>query len=118
MVVLVPVPVVVVPPGERVSVHVPEAGKPDKTTLPVGTEQVGWVTVPTVGMAGVTGAVFMITFEEAGDTHPFEFATVKWYVPAARPVTVVNEPVPVVIIKSGYRVKVQVPGTGNPVSST
>ena len=41
MVVLVPVPVVVVPPGIRVSVHVPEAGNPDKTTLPVDIWQVG-----------------------------------------------------------------------------
>ena len=41
IVVLVPVPVVVVPPGERVSVHVPEAGKPERTTLPVATEHVG-----------------------------------------------------------------------------
>ncbi len=40
-VVLVPVPVVVVPPGERVSVHVPEEGNPERTTLPVATEQVG-----------------------------------------------------------------------------
>lgn len=40
-VVLVPVPVVVIPPGERVSVQVPINGNPDKTTLPVGTEQVG-----------------------------------------------------------------------------
>jgi hypothetical protein len=77
MVVLVPVPVVVVPPGIRLSVHVPEAGKPDKTTLPVSTVQVGSVTVPTVGMAGVTGAGLMTTFEEDGDTHPFEFVTVK-----------------------------------------
>jgi hypothetical protein len=35
MVVLVPVPVVIVPPGEQVSVHVPVAGNPDKITLPV-----------------------------------------------------------------------------------
>ena len=49
MVVLVPVPVVVVPPGERVNVHVPEEGSPLSTTLPVDTKQVGWVMVPTVG---------------------------------------------------------------------
>ena len=55
MVVLVPVPVVVVPPGERVSVHVPEAGKPERTTLPVATEQVGCVIEPTVGAEGVSG---------------------------------------------------------------
>jgi len=41
MVVVVPVPVLVVPPGVRVKVHVPVAGKPFKTTLPVATEQVG-----------------------------------------------------------------------------
>ena len=44
---------VVVPPGDLVSVHVPVAGKPDKTTLPVATLQVGWVIVPTVGAVGV-----------------------------------------------------------------
>jgi hypothetical protein len=37
----VPVPVVITLPGERVSVHVPEAGKPFNTTLPEVTEQVG-----------------------------------------------------------------------------
>ena len=41
IVVLVPVPVVVVPPGVRVSVHVPVEGKPFSTTLPVGSEHVG-----------------------------------------------------------------------------
>ena len=55
IVVLVPVPVVVVPPGERVSVHVPEDGNPESTTLPVATEQVGCVMVPTVGAVGVAG---------------------------------------------------------------
>ena len=40
-VVLVPVPVVVVPPGVRVSVHVPLEGKPLNTTLPVDTKHVG-----------------------------------------------------------------------------
>ena len=41
IVVLVPVPAVVVPPGDLVKVQVPEAGKPFKTTLPVATVQVG-----------------------------------------------------------------------------
>ena len=41
IVVLVPVPVVVVPPGVRVNVHVPEEGKPLKTTLPVRIVHVG-----------------------------------------------------------------------------
>jgi hypothetical protein len=41
IVVVVPVPVVVVPPGVLVTVHVPEAGKLFKITLPVATLQVG-----------------------------------------------------------------------------
>ena len=49
MVVLVPVPVEVVPPGVLVKVQVPVAGKPFKTTLPVATAHVGCVMLPTVG---------------------------------------------------------------------
>ena len=41
MVVLVPDPVVVVPPGVLVKVQVPVAGKPLNITLPVPTLQVG-----------------------------------------------------------------------------
>jgi hypothetical protein len=41
MVELVPVPVEVTAPGERVKVQVPVAGNPDKTTLPVEMSQVG-----------------------------------------------------------------------------
>ncbi len=41
MVKLVPVPVVVTDPGERVKVHVPDEGNPFNTTLPVATEHVG-----------------------------------------------------------------------------
>jgi hypothetical protein len=41
IVVLVPVPVVVVPPGDLVKVQVPEAGKPFNATLPVAIAQVG-----------------------------------------------------------------------------
>ena len=53
MVLLIPVPVVVVPPGVLVIVQVPVAGKPFNTTLPVASAQVGWVMVPTVGAVGV-----------------------------------------------------------------
>ena len=41
IVVLVPVPVLVVPPGVLVKVHVPVAGNPFNATLPVATVQVG-----------------------------------------------------------------------------
>jgi hypothetical protein len=41
IVVLVPDPVVITPPGVRVSVHVPVPGNPVRTTLPVVTEQLG-----------------------------------------------------------------------------
>lgn len=39
-------------PGVCVRVHVPVAGSPLSTTLPVGTAQVGWVLVPIIGAAG------------------------------------------------------------------
>ena len=52
---LVPVPLVVVPPGDLVKVQVPVAGNPFKTTLPVAKAQVGCVIVPTDGAVGVVG---------------------------------------------------------------
>ena len=55
MVELTPEPVVVVPPGVLVKVHVPLAGNPLKITLPVTKAQLGWVIVPTVGAVGVAG---------------------------------------------------------------
>jgi hypothetical protein len=53
--ILVPVPVVVVPPGVLVNVHAPVDGNPFKTTLPVATVQVGWIIDPSVGSVGVNG---------------------------------------------------------------
>ena len=41
MVLAVPVPVVITFPGERVTVHVPVAGRPLSAALPVDSEQVG-----------------------------------------------------------------------------
>ena len=55
MVELVPEPVEVVPPGDLVNVHVPVAGNPFSTTLPVARAQVGCVIVPTVGAVGADG---------------------------------------------------------------
>ena len=67
---LVPVPVVVVPPGDLVIVHVPDAGNPFKITLPVAMAQVVCVTVPTVGAVGVVGCALITTLEDAGEVHP------------------------------------------------
>jgi hypothetical protein len=53
------------------------AGKPVSITLPVETEQVGCVIVPTVGAAGVTGCALMVTLDVAGEKHPTEFCTLK-----------------------------------------
>ena len=71
-----PVPVVVVPPGVLVKVHVPEAGKPFNTTLPLAIAQVGWVMVPTVGAVGDNGWAVITTLAEAGETQPEELVTV------------------------------------------
>ena len=76
MVVLVPVPLVVAPPGLAVRVQVPDAGSPVKNTLPVVTLQVGWVIVPTPGASGVTRGRFITTEPEAGEVQPSLLVTV------------------------------------------
>ena len=76
MVVLIPVPVVVTFPGVLVSVQVPVAGKPLKATLPVATEQVGCVIVPTVGAAGAFGTALMTILADEAEVHPDALATV------------------------------------------
>ena len=73
---MAPVPVIVVPPGFRVKVHVPVAGNPDKVTLPVGRSHVGWMMVPTTGAGGVEGAALIIIFTDIADVHPAAFVTV------------------------------------------
>ena len=77
MVELVPEPVVVVPPGDLVNVHVPVAGKPVKVTLPVARAQVGWVMVPIVGADGVEAWVLITTLADAGEIHPEALVTVN-----------------------------------------
>jgi hypothetical protein len=76
IVLLAPVPEVVIPPGILVNVHVPVAGKLPKTTLPVATEHVGCVIVPSVGTVGVAGCVLMITSADAAEMQPEALVTV------------------------------------------
>jgi len=76
-VVEVPVPVEVTGPGFLVRVHVPLEGRPLRTTLPVGTAQVGWVLVPTTGAVGAEGTALITTLPVAGETHPEASVTVK-----------------------------------------
>jgi hypothetical protein len=77
MVVLVPVPLVVVPPGVLVSVQVPVAGKPLNTTLPVGITHVGCVMPPATGAERDASAALMTTSPDGGEIHPAAFVTVK-----------------------------------------
>jgi len=57
MVQLVPVPLVVVPPGVPVRFQIPVTGKPLNITLPVDTAHVGCVMVPSTGAEGETFTV-------------------------------------------------------------
>jgi hypothetical protein len=57
MVVLVPEPVIVTPPGVRCNVQVPLEGNPLKMTLPVETTHVGCVIAPTTGADGLAFTV-------------------------------------------------------------
>ena len=76
MVVLVPVPVVVVPPGVLVNVHVPDDGNPLKSTLPVDTEHVGCVIVPITGAEGEPDGALMTILADESEVHPDALVTV------------------------------------------
>lgn len=116
---VVPVPVVVNPPGLTVIVQVPDEGKPLKSTVPVEIKQVGCVIVPTIGAVGVVGAVFITAFVEAPEVHPEAFVTVKVYVvPAVKPVKLPVVPEPVIVVPPGLAVTVQEPEEGKPLNAT
>ena len=73
-VVLVPVPAIL--PG--LMVHVPVAGSPLNTTLPVGAVHVvGCVIVPIIGVAGIPGAAFITMLDEGAEAQPIPVETVK-----------------------------------------
>lgn len=113
-----PVPVVVILPGERVSVQIPVAGSPVISTLPVARMHVGWVMVPTTGTVGVTGWVLITTFDDEEEAHPSELVTVKVYIPAVSPVIVVLVPVPIVVAPPGVVVTVHELIDGKPLKTT
>lgn len=117
IVVDVPEPVVVAPPGVVVTVHVPDDGKPFKTTLAVPTAQVGCVIVPSIGAVGAPGNELMVADEDVPEVQEPSF-TVNVYVPGANPVIVVEVPVPVVVAPPGLVVIVQVPDDGKPLKAT
>ena len=75
IVVVVPFPVEVVPPGVLVSVQFP-AGRPLSTTLPVAVSQVGWVIVPIIGAVGNPGAASITILVDCAEVQPSAFATV------------------------------------------
>ena len=76
MVVLVPEPVVVVPPGVLVKVQVPVAGKLFNSTLPVDKSHVGCETVPGEGDDGETGAALITILDDDDEVHPDALVTV------------------------------------------
>jgi hypothetical protein len=110
--------VVVVPPGDRVKVHVPVDGNPLRTTLPVADAQVGCVIVPKTGAVGVWGCGLITTFAEKAEVQPFELVTVKVYVPSGIPEIVVLVPVPDAVAPPGLLVIVHVPVEGSPLRPT
>lgn len=84
----------VIPPG--FIVQLPD-GSPERATLPVAVEQVGWVIMPTAGAPGVAGWPAITIFEEAAEMHPAALVTVKLCVPVASPAMVVVIPLPVIV---------------------
>ena len=76
-VVVKPFPVVVNPPGIVVTVQVPDAGNPDKSTLPVAKAHVGCVNAPIIGADGVSGCAIIVVVAEAADVQPVAFVTAK-----------------------------------------
>jgi len=109
---VVPEPVVVMFPGPLVRVHVPVPGRPVRVMLPEEVLHVGWVMDDITGDEGVTGWLFIVTFADDGEMHPWEFVTLKEYVPGGTPETAAVEPDPEVVTPPGERVTVQDPEEG------
>jgi hypothetical protein len=89
------------------------AGKLLSITLPVGSEHVGCVIVPTVGADNTAGCALITTFGDAPEVQPDASVTVKLYVPAASPEIVVLAVFPAI----APGLTVQVPA-GSPLITT
>jgi hypothetical protein len=112
-VVVVPVPVDVKPPGVDVIVHVPEDGKPDKSTLPVGDKHDGCVIVPTTGAVGFDGIALTTALDDATEVQPAAFVTVKVYVvDGFNALKLAVVPLPANVAPPGLAVTVQDPDDG------
>jgi len=118
IVVLDPDPVVIILPGVLINVQAPEAGRPFKTTLPVGTLSVGCVIVPIAGAVGVGGCAFITALPDTIEVHPEALVTVNADIPAAIPEIVILVPVPEVIVPPGVLVTDHVPVAGSPFKTT
>ena len=67
------------------------------TIVPVGTAQVGWVTVPAVGAVGAPGTALTTAFKEADEVQPVDISvTVKLYVAGFNAAMVVVVPDPAI----------------------
>lgn len=64
-----PLPVVTIPPGVRVNVHVPDVGKPLSCTLPLASEHLDGIIVPTKGGEGTGGGGLMTALFEGGEVQ-------------------------------------------------
>jgi hypothetical protein len=72
----IPDPVVVILSGVRNNIQLPVDGNPFNVTLPVASEHVGWVIVPTIGADGTIRDALILTVDEFPEVHPEEFVTV------------------------------------------
>ena len=76
MLIVIVVPVPLIAPG--LIVHVPVAGRPLSTTLPVGAAHAeGCVTVPAIGAVGAGGGALIITSADGFEIHPAAAVTLK-----------------------------------------
>ena len=88
-VVVGPVPVIVEPPGDAVTVQAPDDGNPLKATLPVDVPHVGWVMVPNIGAVGADGSL-RLAFTPVAEVHPFAVICKLLYVPAGADIVAVE----------------------------
>jgi hypothetical protein len=112
------VPVIVDPPGDIVTVHVPDDGKPLRATLPVVVPHTGWVIVPITGAEGAEGGEGITTLPEFPEVQVELFScTAKLYIAGASPAIIVLVPLPGVVMPPGYLISVHA-AEGSPFSTT